>query len=221
MRHALLEAALRAFGEHGYEGTSLRDLARQLGVSHNLVHHHYGSKCELWKAALEHGCAPSGRELLSLVEANSSQSDWEVANREGVTGAIMLFARRPAVAKIMADESARGGPRLDFLFDRYIKPFAGLLENLLAGAPQADERDVDARAALLFLFAGLTAPFTLCGLASKLDGSPAMSRRDLARFATTVAGVIAHGLGRVTRGGGARNDGRTAAPRAAIRRKAR
>ena len=196
MRRSLLEAALGAFAEHGYEGMSVRDLARQLGVSHNLVHHHYGSKWELWKAALEHGFAPSGRDLFSLVESNSRQSDWEVANREGITGAVMLFARYPAVAKIMADESARGGPRLDFLFGRYIKPFADLLESLLDGAPQPSERGIDARAAMLFLFAGMTAPFTLRGLASKLDGSAAMSERDLACFAATVAELIAHGLAR-------------------------
>jgi AcrR family transcriptional regulator len=207
MRRSLLAAALGAFAEHGYEGMSVRDLARQLGVSHNLVHHHYGSKWELWKAALEHGFAPSGRDLFSLVESNSRQSDWEVANREGITGAVMLFARYPAVAKIMADESARGGPRLDFLFDRYIRPFADLLENLLAAAPHAGESDIDARAALLFLFAGMTAPFTLRGLASKLDGSAATSERELARFATTVAALLAHGLGRAVR---ARRGARTA-----------
>jgi AcrR family transcriptional regulator len=200
MRRTLLEAALGAFAEHGYDGMSMRDLARRLGVSHNLVHHHYGSKWDLWKAALEHGCASSGRALLSLVETNSRQSDWEIANREGVTGAVMLFAHHPAVAKIMADESARGGPRLDFLFDRYIRPFADLLENLLTGAPHADEGDIDARAALLFLFAGMIAPFTLRGLASKLDGSVGTSERELVRFATTVAALLTHGLGRAVRG---------------------
>jgi AcrR family transcriptional regulator len=195
-RRAVLDAALNAFAEHGYDGTSLRDLSRRLGVSHNLVHHHYGSKWELWKAALDHGCAPSGRALLSLVEASSRQPDWDVANRDGVTGAMMLFARNPAVARIMADESARGGPRLDFLFDRYIRPFASLLERIVALDAKDDQSDVDPRAALLFLFAGMTAPFTLRGLAAKLDGSKGMSERDVARFAATVAELIAHGLRR-------------------------
>jgi AcrR family transcriptional regulator len=194
MRRALLEAALTAFAEHGYEGMSVRDLARRLGVSHNLVHHYYGSKWELWKAALGHGFAPSGRDVFSLVESNNRQSDWEVANREGITGAVMLFARYPAVARIMADEAARGGPRLDFLFDRYIKPFADLLENLLTAVARTQREKIDARGAMLFLFAGLIAPFSLSGLASKLDGSAPVSERDLARFAATVAELTAHGL---------------------------
>jgi AcrR family transcriptional regulator len=210
MRRTLLAAALRAFAEHGYEGMSVRDLARRIGVSHNLVHHHYGSKWKLWKAALEHGFASSGRELFALVESNSRQSDWEVANRAGITGAVMLFARYPAVAKIMADESARGGSRLDFLFSRHIKPFADLLEHLLAGAPQPGGGTIDARAAMLFLFAGMTAPFALRGLASKLGGSAAMSEKELIRFATTVAELTAHGLGRADRGRDGKRDKRRA-----------
>lgn len=194
MRRTLLEAALNAFAAHGYDGTSVRDLARQVGVSHNLVHHHYGSKWALWQAALGHALSSSGRELFALVEANGRERDWEVANRAGITGAVLLFARHPAVAKIMADESARGGARLDFLYERYIQPFARLLERLLAGAPAPAKRRIDARAAMLFLFAGLTAPFALRGLAAKLDGAAAAPEEELARFAATVAELVAHGL---------------------------
>jgi AcrR family transcriptional regulator len=194
MRRTLLEAALSAFATHGYDGTSVRELARRVGVSHNLVHHHYGSKRALWQAALGYALAPTGRELLALVAANDRERDWEAANRAGITGAVRLFARRPAAAKIMADESTRGGERLDFLFERYIAPFARLLERLLAGAPASVKRRIDARAALLFLFAGLTAPFALGGLAAKLDGSAVLRDDDLERFAATVAELIAHGL---------------------------
>jgi len=201
----LLAAALEAFAERGYEAMSVRDLARQLGVSHNLVHHHHGSKWELWKAALEHGLADSGRELLALIEASGSESDWTVANRDGIAGAVALFARCPAFARILADESARGGERLDYLFDRYVAPFARLLERLVGRAPKQSGKRLDARAALLFLFAGLTAPFALGGLASKLDGdrrrrrggephAAALEPRDLEHYAATVAELITHGL---------------------------
>jgi TetR/AcrR family transcriptional regulator len=198
MRRTLLEAALNAFAAHGYDGTSVRDLARQVGVSHNLVHHHYGSKWQLWQAALEHALAAPGRELLALVDAQGRERDWEVANRAGIAGAVLLFARNPAAARIMADESARGGARLDFLFERYMAPFVRLLERLLDGAPARVERRIDARAAMLFLFAGMTAPFALGGLAARLDGSPAVSEEDLKRFAATVAELIAHGLSPAT-----------------------
>jgi len=194
MRRALLDAALGAFAARGYDGTSVRDLARRVGVSHNLVHHHWGSKRALWEAAIGQALASSRRELPALVEPSARGRDWAVANREGIAGALRLFARQPAIAKIMADESARGGERLDFLYERYIAPFALLLERLLAGAPADVKRRIDARAALLFLFAGMTAPFALGGLAAKLDGSREITEDDLQRFAATVGEIVAHGL---------------------------
>lgn len=203
MRRTLLEAALGAFAAHGYDGTSVRDVARQVGVSHNLVHHHYGSKRALWQAALAHAIASSGRDLPALADASRRERDWESANRAGIAGALELFARQPALAKIMADESARGGERLDFLYERHIAPFARLLERVLDGAPARVKRRIEARAALLFLFAGMTAPFALGGLAAKLDGSPGLTDDDLQRFAATVAEILAHGLA-PARGGAAR-----------------
>ena len=48
------DAALRVFAEHGYEGTSMRELARELGVSHNLIPQRLGSKEQLWYLSLIH-----------------------------------------------------------------------------------------------------------------------------------------------------------------------
>jgi len=198
-RRALLDAALEAFAEHGYEAMSVRDLARRVGVSHNLVHHHHGAKRALWEAALEHGFSASGREVLALADASREASDWGAANRAGIAGALRLFAARPALAKILADESSRGGERLDFLYARCVRPFVALLERLLDGAPGAGGPAIDARAAILFLFAGMTAPFALEGLAGKLGRAPRAGRPDLERYATTVAELVAHGLARPAR----------------------
>jgi len=173
---------------------SVRDLARELGVSHNLVHHHYGSKWELWRAALEHGFEPSARDLFALIETASRSTDWEASVRECITGAVTLLARYPAVATIMADESARGGPRLDYLFERYLKPMADLLADVLGGAQGREMPDLDPRATLLFLTAGVTALLTHRALAAKLGGPTAASEDDVARYAVTVAELIAHGF---------------------------
>src|ERR1700733_14042146 len=54
-QEAILEAALEAFAQRGYDGVSVRELNRQIGVSHNLVHHYFGSKDALWRAAIDYG----------------------------------------------------------------------------------------------------------------------------------------------------------------------
>src|SRR6476659_4160909 len=52
-RGEILDAALEAFATRGYDATSVRDLTRRLGVSHNLVHHYFRSKADLWRAAID------------------------------------------------------------------------------------------------------------------------------------------------------------------------
>jgi AcrR family transcriptional regulator len=43
----ILDAALQAFAEHGYHGTTTRDLARRSGLSVPGVYHYYASKQEI------------------------------------------------------------------------------------------------------------------------------------------------------------------------------
>lgn len=49
-RAAVLAAAERLFAERGFANTSLRDISSASGVSHPLIHHHFGSKEELYQA---------------------------------------------------------------------------------------------------------------------------------------------------------------------------
>jgi TetR/AcrR family transcriptional regulator len=49
-RSSVLDAAEELFAERGFAGTSMRDLARASGVSQALIHHHFGSKEELYQS---------------------------------------------------------------------------------------------------------------------------------------------------------------------------
>ncbi|MFJ6212568.1 TetR family transcriptional regulator [Streptomyces sp. NPDC092296] len=52
---ALLEAARQEFAEHGYGGTSIRDIAQRAGVSLSALYHYYGGKQELLYTILDEG----------------------------------------------------------------------------------------------------------------------------------------------------------------------
>jgi TetR/AcrR family transcriptional regulator len=49
-RTAILRAAQDLFVEHGFASTSMASLAKLAGVTKSLIHHHFGSKRELWDA---------------------------------------------------------------------------------------------------------------------------------------------------------------------------
>jgi TetR/AcrR family transcriptional regulator len=47
-RHAILKAAEDLFVEQGFAATSMATIAKRAGVTKSLIHHHFGSKRELW-----------------------------------------------------------------------------------------------------------------------------------------------------------------------------
>ena len=51
-RGAIVEAAKRVFAAKGYDGASLRAIARQAGVDPALVHHYFDGKASLFVAAM-------------------------------------------------------------------------------------------------------------------------------------------------------------------------
>ena len=52
-RRGVLEVAVRAFNEFGYDATSMGTLADRLGLSKSAVYHHFPSKEQLLEAALD------------------------------------------------------------------------------------------------------------------------------------------------------------------------
>src|SRR4051812_13519410 len=53
VRTHLLDAALRAFATHGYEGASIRDIATEAKVATGLLYHYFPSKQAVLQALFE------------------------------------------------------------------------------------------------------------------------------------------------------------------------
>ncbi|MFE2053608.1 TetR family transcriptional regulator [Streptomyces sp. NPDC059459] len=57
-RDRILTAAREEFSERGYEKTSVRGIAKAAGVDPALVHHYFGTKEQVFEAAIEVALAP-------------------------------------------------------------------------------------------------------------------------------------------------------------------
>lgn len=58
-RDRILDAAREEFSERGYEKTSVRGIAKAAGVDSALVHHYFGTKEQVFEAAIEVVLAPA------------------------------------------------------------------------------------------------------------------------------------------------------------------
>src|SRR5207237_3477281 len=68
-REKILEAAEMAFAEHGYTGTSLREIVKRAHVTQALVTYYFGSKEALFKEVfLRRGREMASRRLVALKE---------------------------------------------------------------------------------------------------------------------------------------------------------
>ncbi|MFI6294602.1 TetR/AcrR family transcriptional regulator [Nonomuraea sp. NPDC050790] len=73
-RARLRDAAMRLFGEQGFEKATIRDIAEAAGVSSGLVRHHYGSKLALREACDEY--------LVKEIRRLAEETDVHVAPAE-------------------------------------------------------------------------------------------------------------------------------------------
>jgi TetR/AcrR family transcriptional regulator len=115
-RERILGVALRSFAERGYEGTTTAGVARDAGVTQPLVHHHFGSKEGLWRAAMD--------RLFTEVRM-FTRLDPALPPTEALMGVVERFVRlsaaRPELTRILAREGANPGPRLTYLLDHYLR----------------------------------------------------------------------------------------------------
>ncbi|WP_129307632.1 TetR family transcriptional regulator [Streptomyces sp. L2] len=67
-RDRILGAAREEFSERGYEKTSVRGIAKAAGVDSALVHHYFGTKEQVFEAAIAVAFAPALAEPNALTE---------------------------------------------------------------------------------------------------------------------------------------------------------
>jgi AcrR family transcriptional regulator len=68
-RERILRAAERCFTEHGFEGSSLRQITRLARVNLAAVNYHFSSKRELWLEMMQRRLGPLNAERVRLIEA--------------------------------------------------------------------------------------------------------------------------------------------------------
>jgi AcrR family transcriptional regulator len=189
----ILDKALSMFAALGYEGMSLRMLNRELGASHNLIHQRFGTKAELWRAAVDYGFGRLMRHMQGLFDPTISDPLEQL--RLAVYRFVLYSADHPELVALMNIEGHQDTERLDYIYDTYIgvilKDVARLLAHL---ADQGIIRPIPLRTFHFLLAHGATAPHALQPLAIKFDPTSPCEPAALEEHARLVSTILVEGL---------------------------
>jgi AcrR family transcriptional regulator len=94
-RGQILDAARRLFAEHGFDGTSLRQVARAAGVDPAMIHHFFKGKDELFALSVELPADPE-QVLAGMADSDPAQ------RAELIVRAVLRLWESPAQAGLLA-----------------------------------------------------------------------------------------------------------------------
>ena len=189
----VMAAAIEAFSVHGYNGVSLRTVNDQLGVSRNLLYQRFGSKADLWRAAVDWAFRPL---VEYLEDADDESADPMIRLRMLIRNFIEYSATRPYLARLITVEGAAPTDRSDYLYHNYIRPvqrrFIPVFEQLRG---QGRIKNIPTEIFYFLLTSGGTAPFGQIGLVSLM--APRLASPDdnqVRLYAENVADMLLNGL---------------------------
>lgn len=107
-RSAILTAAEAAFLERGVADVSLSEIAKRAGVTKSLIHHHFGSKLELWEAVKTNRFSEYADQQRALLAASGDDAD---VLRASVGMYFRFLQRNPDFARLLTWMNLEGEER--------------------------------------------------------------------------------------------------------------
>jgi AcrR family transcriptional regulator len=189
-RERILFAALDLFSERSFEGASTRLIAEKAGVQQPLLTYHFGTKEELWRAAVGQLFEDLAGSLAERVAGLRGVEDEAVAKLV-VADFVRFSAAHPQLHRIIMQECKSEGDRLAWLVAQHIRPLyegaVALLEPLKAAGKV---RDVSA-AHLYYLLTGAAATiFVLAPECRLLTGVDPLDPSEVERHVDAVISML-------------------------------
>ncbi|WP_159982285.1 MULTISPECIES: TetR/AcrR family transcriptional regulator [unclassified Novosphingobium] len=182
----VLQAALRAFAQHGYAGVSLRNISQEAGVDAALIVRRYDGKFGLWRAVVDEVSA--GLKDAYLPAADGAETSIEARLHATIERFVLFSLEMPDLGRFFADEISRPGERRNYVIEHIWNLNDEALLPLLREAEAAGilPPECDAETFLTMLIGAVAMPLMMRSVAlpwiNSEEGKAAYMRNALSLF---------------------------------------
>lgn len=189
LKEAFLNAAIELFGSRGFEGVSLSQIANKVGADTGLTRYYFGSKTEVWEAAIMHLAEQFIREL--DMDSIAKQSSKTEMLKSVIRSFVDASAKWPQMSRIIVFDGDNNDSRGDYISSRLVGPFYQLLSDLIEGAKsEGTIADVENRTIFFMITHGGSFPMALPVLTNKLPGGDIDSQEVAKRHAEALISLL-------------------------------
>lgn len=190
----LLKEILKFFANYGYEGSSLRQLAKQLGVSHNFLNLRFGTKEQIWSKAVDHAC----NQLYSPELLNHSKHTTAAPVQEQLAQALIAIllglSKCPQLLQLVNNEGFEDSERLRYIFSNFPIDTARLKKLLDEGVEQGVFKEIDLPVLFLILMHGGGTVLYMEPLGSYIGLKANRTQEELRQQAQVIVDTLLNGL---------------------------
>ncbi|MED7788062.1 TetR family transcriptional regulator [Francisella sp. 19X1-34] len=156
----IIKSAKHLFLENGFNGTSIRDIAKKANVQSSLIYHYFSNKVELWKTVKESLINP---ENFSSINDCIKQDTFESFVEKLVEARFNIHASNPEMLKILDWQRLEKNSSLSGIKNQQNLTSLDQLEEKVRFFQETGQlpKKLSAKYIILFISAATIAPFTL------------------------------------------------------------
>ncbi len=132
----ILDAAEQCFATHGYEGTTLREIAQKVGIREPSLYAHFPNKEAIYGAVIDRALQPFMQEMQQWNNAQLTLRELVDIPRK----MLQLHAQHPYAAQILHREFSLPAERISPKIMAWLYQFADQSRVFMSGLPEHDLR---------------------------------------------------------------------------------
>lgn len=175
VRERILAEAVRRFGQHGYEATSLQSIAEAVGIRRPSLLYHFPSKEALHDAVIESSLAHWREALPRMLAASTTGYDRFAS---AMTALLEFFRSEPNRARLTLREMLDRPEALRARLSEHLSPWIGMLAEYMrmGQASGLIKKDLDPEAYIVQVLVMVMSTAAIGHVAGAIAGADLSSR---------------------------------------------